>query len=331
MARSKENDFSPQTKRKLQDRAGNRCSLCSHPTSGPSAESGSAVSNTGVAAHIHGAATGPGSRRHLSDMPPAECSDIANGIWLCACCAVLIDRDDQTYTADDLRERKRLHEERAKAAHERKIPLTSDANGHRGDDLVLFTYWKEQIDLPSLEWHTFTRHQRLDGVVLISESFIERVLCFVDNAKHFLSSRYPSRDLSLAAGEFIKTAEDFLSLLYEAEPNPHRTRYGQLFFNHHIEGDFFYLVDTEKESVANLSIQDQIEYELNVVKAVLYTMAMAANGIVRAAHDLRLCGIEVGYLFLRQPIPPTLTEYQTYLGLERTRKFILHQVQAAKE
>ena len=230
MARSKENDFSPQTKRKLQDRAGNRCSLCNHPTSGPSAESGSAVSNTGVAAHIHGAATGPGSRRHLSDMRPEECSDITNGIWLCACCAVLIDRDDQTYTADGLRARKRFHEERMKTAHERELPLITDANGHRGDDLSLFMYWKEQIGLPSLEWHTFTRPQLCDGEVLISESFIERVRCFVGNAQHLLSSRYPSRRLSVAAGEFIKIAEDFLSLLSEAEPTPQRTRYGELFF-----------------------------------------------------------------------------------------------------
>ena len=91
------------------------------------------------------------------------------------------------------------------------------------------------------------------------------------------------------------------------------------------------MVNTEKESVANLSIQDQIEYELNVVKAVLYAMAMAANGIVREAHELRLCGIEVEYLSLLQSIPPTLTEYQPYTGLERTRKFILHKVKAAKE
>jgi hypothetical protein len=55
---------------------------------------------TGNAAHIHGAAPGPGSRRYLESMTPEERSDISNAIWLCAYHADLIDKDEVTYTAD---------------------------------------------------------------------------------------------------------------------------------------------------------------------------------------------------------------------------------------
>ena len=65
---------------------------------------------TGVAAHIHGAASGPGSRRYLASMTPEERSDISNAIWLCTYHADLIDGDEVTYTADELRAMKREHE-----------------------------------------------------------------------------------------------------------------------------------------------------------------------------------------------------------------------------
>jgi hypothetical protein len=65
---------------------------------------------TGRAAHIHGAASGPGSRRYLASMTPEERRDFANGIWLCAYHADLIDHDEATYTANDLRAMKREHE-----------------------------------------------------------------------------------------------------------------------------------------------------------------------------------------------------------------------------
>ena len=70
---------------------------------------------TGRAAHIHGTASGPGSRRYLTSMTPKERKDFSNAIWLCAYHADLIDNDEATYTADDLRAMKREHEAYAQA------------------------------------------------------------------------------------------------------------------------------------------------------------------------------------------------------------------------
>jgi hypothetical protein len=107
---SNRDEFPQKIKDALRLRAGNLCSFrgCRRPTSGPSHESPHAVSMTGKAAHIHAAA--PGGRRYLASMTPEERADIANGIWLCAHHADLIDKDEITYTADMLRAMKREHE-----------------------------------------------------------------------------------------------------------------------------------------------------------------------------------------------------------------------------
>jgi len=64
----------------------------------------------GVAAHICAAASGEGSRRHNPKMTPEERSHIDNGIWLCATCSVLIDRDEVRFSVAALRRMKRKHE-----------------------------------------------------------------------------------------------------------------------------------------------------------------------------------------------------------------------------
>jgi hypothetical protein len=108
---SNRDDFSERTKNAMRLRAGNACSFegCMQSTSGPSDEGPEAVTNIGVAAHICGAA--PGSRRYDPTMTPEERSNISNGIWLCYKHSVLIDRDEETYTADILHEMKSRHEQ----------------------------------------------------------------------------------------------------------------------------------------------------------------------------------------------------------------------------
>jgi hypothetical protein len=64
----------------------------------------------GKAAHIHGASSGPGSRRYLKSMSREERRHISNAIWLCSNHADMIDRDEATYTGDELRAMKREHE-----------------------------------------------------------------------------------------------------------------------------------------------------------------------------------------------------------------------------
>lgn len=103
-------DFSARTKLDLALRASYLCSSCKRSTVGPSDEAPDAVTMIGVAAHICAAAPGPGARRYDPTMTPAERSHIDNGIWLCASCGVLVDRDEKRFPADALRRMKREHE-----------------------------------------------------------------------------------------------------------------------------------------------------------------------------------------------------------------------------
>ncbi len=103
-------DFPSKIRRALALRAGYRCSFpgCSRITVGPSAESPEAVASIGVAAHICAAA--PGGKRYDPKMTSDQRKDISNAIWMCANHAILIDRDDTTYTKENLIEWKENHE-----------------------------------------------------------------------------------------------------------------------------------------------------------------------------------------------------------------------------
>jgi hypothetical protein len=104
-------DFAEKTKKALAMRASWHCSFtgCGKPTVGPSEESSEAVTMIGKAAHICGAAPGPGSRRYDPSMTAEERTSIDNAIWLCADHADLIDRDEVTYSVEVLRAMKREH------------------------------------------------------------------------------------------------------------------------------------------------------------------------------------------------------------------------------
>ncbi len=103
-------DFSKRTKSDLALRASYQCSLCKASTVGPSDEASNAVTMIGVAAHIAAAAPGPGSRRYDHSMTPEKRGSIDNGIWLCANCSVLIDRDESRFSAQRLHALKLEHE-----------------------------------------------------------------------------------------------------------------------------------------------------------------------------------------------------------------------------
>jgi hypothetical protein len=109
---SNRDDFPEKVKRAVAARAGWHCSFtgCSKSTVGPSEESSDAVTMIGKAAHICGAAPGPGSRRYVASMTPAERAGVNNAIWLCANHADLIDRDEVTYPIEALQAMKREHE-----------------------------------------------------------------------------------------------------------------------------------------------------------------------------------------------------------------------------
>ena len=79
---SNRDEFSRKTKNAVALRANQHCSFrgCPQSTSGPSEESPEAVNMTGRAVHIHGAASGPGSRRYLASMTREQRIDISNAI-----------------------------------------------------------------------------------------------------------------------------------------------------------------------------------------------------------------------------------------------------------
>ncbi len=93
-------DFSPQVKRVLAQRAALRCSRCHASTSGPRVHTESSL-NVGVAAHITAAAAG-GARYDQSLSREARRS-AANGIWLCQNCAKLVDNDAIRFPENRLR------------------------------------------------------------------------------------------------------------------------------------------------------------------------------------------------------------------------------------
>lgn len=105
---NRDGDFSPATKRILRDRAGNRCSICAEPTSGPADEETKALIN-GDAAHVTGAR--PGGPRYDESLSVDQRRSIENGIWACTQHAREIDRDGSTFTVENLRNLKFRREE----------------------------------------------------------------------------------------------------------------------------------------------------------------------------------------------------------------------------
>lgn len=112
-------DFTTKTKDILAKRVGFVCSKCRSPTSGPHDDPQKATS-IGVAAHIHAASAG--GPRYLKTMSSEQRASIENGIWLCASCSVLIDKDPDHYPPSTLRDWKRQAERSARDALERSLP-----------------------------------------------------------------------------------------------------------------------------------------------------------------------------------------------------------------
>ncbi len=103
-------DFSGKVRRAVAARAGWHCSFagCGKLTTGPSEEGPDKSTNIGEAAHI--CAASGGGRRYDESMTPDERGGIDNAMWLCSDHAKLIDRDEVTYTAQQLHAMKREHE-----------------------------------------------------------------------------------------------------------------------------------------------------------------------------------------------------------------------------
>ena len=96
---------------KLAERAGFFCSnpLCRRITIGPSPGLENKSIKIGVASHI--CAASPNGPRYDMSQSETERSSINNGIWLCATCSVLIDKNNgYDFPAEHLRKWKKDHE-----------------------------------------------------------------------------------------------------------------------------------------------------------------------------------------------------------------------------
>ncbi|HCU33969.1 MAG TPA: HNH endonuclease [Armatimonadetes bacterium] len=95
----------------------------------------------GEAAHITGAA--PGGPRYDPDLTHEQRSCIDNGIWLCAKCATLVDKDREHYPAGRLREWREWAERGARLALEGvEAPGVVD----RQNDMELIRFYAQCFD-----------------------------------------------------------------------------------------------------------------------------------------------------------------------------------------
>lgn len=105
-------DFTPKTRKKLEERAGHRCSKpdCGIPTGGAASDDDGTI-NVGFAAHITAAA--PGGPRYDPHLTSDQRKHHSNGIWLCGTHAKLVDSDEGHFTVEELRSWKRIAERRS--------------------------------------------------------------------------------------------------------------------------------------------------------------------------------------------------------------------------
>ena len=128
MAKSKRDDFTTITVRKLAERAGYFCSnpYCKKFTVGPNENDDENSTKIGIAAHICAAAEG--GPRYDASQTPSERKSIQNGIWLCGNCSILIDKNNgDDYPVEWLKEWKKQHEKMIKKFVESGFsPLSGD-------------------------------------------------------------------------------------------------------------------------------------------------------------------------------------------------------------
>lgn len=106
--RSNPDDFSKLVKLELAKGVNFRCSICNAQKVGPQANSNKSFSI--------GKTVTPGGQRNDPAQHPEERRSINNGIWGCATCAYVIDRDVAAYS---VAEPLRLKDQAERLAHER--------------------------------------------------------------------------------------------------------------------------------------------------------------------------------------------------------------------
>ena len=216
----KRDNFSRETKEILARRASWRCSYatCNIVTVGPSEESPASVNNIGKAAHICGASSGPGSRRYVASMTSQERRSLANGIWLCANHADMIDRDESTFSPEQLRAMKCDHETRCQEAMYGGTPFEP------GIDLIALgpslICAAEIGEVTNTSW-TFRISQFIVGDVSGLVSFIDGFDNAPDHERYILCVELGD-GRSLSAAPRIQNKDGALALTCDTKPRASR-------------------------------------------------------------------------------------------------------------
>jgi len=244
-------DFSPKIRKAVAARAGWRCSYtgCARSTVGPSEEGPDAVTMIGVASHICAAASGMGSRRYDPSMTPEERAGINNAIWLCAVHATVIDRDEVTFTPDELRAMKLRHE----AECTRAVRTGSSAELITGllaigPDIVC-TGSLTQIDAE--KWTVGLSHFLIGDLHRVI-SFISNFAGDTANRKYILSNELGDGRPLIAAPSLTKQADGY-SLLCPVAPSFPRINVQNLGSSMALHPDTNDLYLDERGSIARVS------------------------------------------------------------------------------
>ncbi|NNT71568.1 hypothetical protein HKT18_04985 [Flavobacterium sp. IMCC34852] len=131
-------DFTSAVKIELANRAGYKCSFlgCGAATMGPSAESESSSTNSGMACHISAASAGIGARRYDPDMKSDERKSASNGIWMCYTHGKIIDTDETRFSTDTLRAWKKIAEIVAQLMVERNLTYEQALHAAKSKDMI---------------------------------------------------------------------------------------------------------------------------------------------------------------------------------------------------
>jgi hypothetical protein len=211
-------DFSAKVRQAVAARAGWHCSFaaCAKLTAGPSEEAPGAFASIGEAAHI--CAASQGGRRYDASMTPDERAGFDNAIWLCSDHAKLIDRDEVTYTADEIRAMKREHE----AACARAVRTGSSADLAAGllavGPDVACTGDLTHIDAGS--WTVRLRHFLIGDMYRIT-SFIDGFSGEALENRYILSNELGDGRVLIAAPSLTKQSDGY-SLLCPVAPGAPR-------------------------------------------------------------------------------------------------------------
>ena len=139
---SRIDDFPAAVKNELAKRAGYKCSFlgCGVATMGPSSESDSSSTNSGMACHISAASSGISARRYNQKMTSEERKSANNGIWMCYTHGKIIDTDETRFSTEVLKAWKKIAESVAQLMVERNLTYHDALHIAKNSDIISDTF-----------------------------------------------------------------------------------------------------------------------------------------------------------------------------------------------